>query len=818
LTAEGYTLASDGIKATGILSHRPFIKWYNRKCAVRLMEAEKFSVFASSLKFNYPNEKINTFLGATVDGESGKFNYPQSEINSTLKKYLMWQHHDNLPGNFTWDGIDIALNDYKTIYNTFNNILDSALLTIGAQVNTEGAGIPVLVFNSLSWRRTDVVDISLDRIGNPQAISVMDSDGKIVPSQISSDGRKRVVFLAEDIPATGYKTYRLIPGERSSQKAASGGVSADEKNLIFESEHFVLEMDRKTGFWKRVSDKANKREVLDGWGNILGSANYDAWPYGEGFDEWGTDLEGADSIEVVESGPVRVKIRVRHGVVYQDTIIYQKLKRIDCFVWSENYKDGGAPYLRVVFHLNVPDGIYTTEGPYGYSESPDKNTNLEKPTLSWQDLSAADYGVSLINDSKYGGDRDGGSIKLSLISHAEFDHQEMLYSLYPHRGGWREGNTQRASYEVNYPLIVRVEKNHRGLLPESYSFVEASPENLIVSVVKRHEDSGDAIVRVYETAGRKVNANLTFSGGVLNAREIDMMEWTENPQDLSITDESIVNFEIGPYEIKTLRVKLPEFFGNRVFVELPKKIHFVQGSPSGFTVKLNNARTGRESVKLNVSFPDDVKIGAKSLETEIESGAVKELTVNIETPQSIIRGEMTLEYAYGKRKEIKKIPYEVMPSIEKLGEYEFTLYKVWEAEDLNHRIGTRIMDESADNGIAWQAAAGVDGANDHLVFGPYEVLPEGKYVVFYRMKVKEKVSENIAAIDVFSAPKEVPTLAAAKAQDNLKGVDFAEAGVYQEFPLMFTQPADYRNEFRVFWTGTTSLWIDRIIAFKIVKK
>lgn len=818
LTAEGYSMSPGGIGATGILTHRPFLKWYNRKNTCKLLEAEKFSVFAKALRFNHPAVRTDIWLGGCKSGESGNFNYPQRDLNLAQKRFMLWQHHDNLPGNFTWDGVNIARNELEIAYRTFESALDSALLTISARVNTEGEGTSILIFNSLSWPRTEAVEINLDQAGGSENVEVVDVDGGLVPSQISADGKKKIVFIAENVPATGYKIFRAVPAAPASgtpSGSTSAALKADPKNLVFENEFFILEMDAKTGFWKRVYDKANGKEALDGGGNILGASPNDAWPYGEGFDEWGADLGDADSIEVVESGPARVKVRVRHGVVFQDTMMYAGVNRIDCFFWSKNYTEGGPAYLRVVFNLNVADGVYTTEGPYGYAESPDRNTGLEKPTLSWQDLSGADYGASLINDSRYGGDRDKNSIKLSLIGRAEFDDQQALYSLYPHGGGWRDGLTPRASYEVNFPLIVRKETNHDGELPESASFLEAAPANVIVSVIKKHEDSDDTIVRMFETTGKKTSAKLIFNGGVTGAREIDMMEWNEIGQALSITDEKTVNVEMNPYEIKTLRVKLPAYYGNNVSAEMPKKIILVQGTTSSFNIRLSNARQTDESVNLNLNFPEDSGMAPVSLSAELKSGETKELAVKIGKPEKASKGEAALEISYGSRKETKKAPFEVMPSIPKLENGELVLYNVWEAESMGHKTGSRVVDADAGNGIAWRGAAG-DRENDHLVFGPYEELPEGRYVVSFRMKVGEKVNENLAAVDVFVSPKEVASLSQVKTKKNISGADFGEAGVYREFPLMFRQPENYKDEFRVFWYGKTSLWIDRITVFKVV--
>ena len=571
LVAGGYGLSSNGVQGTGLLSHRPYLKWYNRKIICSLTEMEKFSSLAFNLGINFPPHQINaqvgtqmegdvSYMGASKDGSSGRFNYPQDRINETLKTYLLWQHHDNLPGNFTWeDGVSISHNEYRHIYGTYNNIMKRAFRTIGTQVNTTGDGTSVLVFNSLSWPRTGVKEIPFSEFGNPSDVEVKDADGNIVPSQVvNSDGNKKLVFLAKEVPATGYEEYKVISVDEPAE-SFSTKLDVDSSNKIIENQYYRVELDKTTGAFKRVYDKVNEREVISnsGKGNYLGHSENHGWPYGREFDEWGEDYEAADNIEVIESGPVRAKVRVTYGPIHQDVIMYPGIKRIDSYTWSDNYKSGGGPaYLRVKYALNISNGKYTTEGPYGYTESPDEQTGLEKPTLRWQDLSNDEYGVSILNDSKYGGDRDSNKVKLSLINYPEFDHQEMRYSLYPHSGDWREGGTVRASRELNNPLEARVVENtHPGELPKNYSFLKAGPENIVVSVVKKHEDSDDLIVRLYETNGKETTANLDFGTSLVKAWEEDMMEWNKISPELTIFDNSTLKIDIEPYEIKTLRVR-----------------------------------------------------------------------------------------------------------------------------------------------------------------------------------------------------------------------------------------------------------------------
>jgi hypothetical protein len=494
------------------------------------------------------------------------------------------------------------------------------------------------------------------------------------------------------------------------------------------------------------------------------------------------------------------------------------MKRIDCFLHSENYKKGNGPaYLRVVFSLNVPSGIYTTEGPYGVSISPDKASNLEKPTLTWQDLSNSEYGVSLINDSKYGGDREGDEIKLSLISHPEFDRQEMLYSFYPHRGDWREGNTPKVSYEVNYPLIVKVEKIHEGILAADFSFLKAEPENIIVSVLKKHEDSEDAILRIYETLGRKTLAKIVFEGGIINAYEIDMMEWERKSKDYPLVNGKVLEVSFSPYEIKTFRIRLPKYFGNKILVEYPSSFLLIKDSRTNIVIKLNNSTEDNKSGKIEINFPEK----SYCEEFEIKSGEIKEITFKIDKTPKIPKGFANLKIIYGKNREEKTIPYEIICFPFEIKDREFSLYKIYEAEELSHKTGREVKDSDSLNKICWCAEKDVDKSNEHIIFGPYEILPVGRYLVSFKIKISEKVKEEIAVLDVFSTSSLIEGMSEVKTFFSLKGENFKRENKYEEFPLIFRQVkqfgrGEFKNEFRVFWKGKSKICVDRIAVFKIL--
>jgi len=111
------------------------------------------------------------------------------------------------------------------------------------------------------------------------------------------------------------------------------------------------------------------------------------------------------------------------------------------------------------------------------------------------DLSEGGYGVSLLNDCKYGHDIKDNVIRLTLLRsptdpdpHADEGHHEFTYSLLPHAGDWRAQTVQRA-YELNLPLLARFASSHEGNRPQSSSRVSADVPHVVVETVKRAEDS-----------------------------------------------------------------------------------------------------------------------------------------------------------------------------------------------------------------------------------------------------------------------------------------------------------------------------------------
>ena len=174
------------------------------------------------------------------------------------------------------------------------------------------------------------------------------------------------------------------------------------------------------------------------------------------------------------------------------------------------------------------------------------------------DYSDYGYGVSLLNDCKYGHNIDNGTMKLSLFKCAtspdpDADKGEHIftYSLLPHAGNYRESGTVQLAYELNAPMKAFPIGKQDGALPEEYSFVSCDSDSFIVETVKKAEDSDDIVIRGYESYNKKTNVTLNFGFNVKKAVICDLLE--NEVEELTVENNSII-FTAKPFEIVSVKV------------------------------------------------------------------------------------------------------------------------------------------------------------------------------------------------------------------------------------------------------------------------
>lgn len=501
----------------GTFTTQARMKKFNRSSEVLLTNAEKFST-------------LSTLSGGRYDSDA---------LEEAWRKVLFNQFHDILPGSGIREVYIDATETFKKAQEIGKFELAKPLQQIARQVNTSKARLatPLVVFNPLSWERTDVVRYELPARDDAD-YSIFDGQGKEIPSQTVREDRyhRTILFVADMVPSIGYRTYQL-----RKQKPANAASPLSVSKSGLENELFCVSIDADSGWVKSIVDKRNGKEILSGDGNELQLLA----DYPKAWDAWNIGLTGVKypstfrSVEVVENGPVRVILRLHRdylkpgtkkdfptedfptSLFTQEIILYRGIDRIDFKTDVDWWED--KTMLKVAFPLTVTDTVATYEIPYGTIQRSTRNrtswerAQFEVPAQRWADVSSGGYGVSLLNNSKYGYDIKGNTVRLSLLRSpkwpdptADRGKHTIEYALYPHAGTWREAKTAERGYEFNNPLIAVAAESHKGSLPLEHSFVQLAPSNLVLTTLKKAEDSDAWIVEWYDAGGTGGEASLTL--------------------------------------------------------------------------------------------------------------------------------------------------------------------------------------------------------------------------------------------------------------------------------------------------------------------
>lgn len=487
--------------------------------------------------------------------------YPKEELDALWKTVLLNQFHDILPGSSIQEVYEVTKEEYRQVKEK------SAALTrkrLDAIASAAGAGgEKIAVFNTLSFERSDIVTLPAGTAG---ASSLVDADGTVCPLQKAEDGT--LTARVGNIPSKGLKVFRL---------AETGGVPAKSPFVIdggsIETPFYQISMDA-DGFFTSLYDKRCKREVLlpGRKGNVFRvyedkPAEYDNWNIDIYYSRKSWVAGGVTRMEWVENGPVRAVLLTErkycNSLLRQRVCFYADSPRIDfetCVDWKEHQQ-----LLKVEFPVDVNAGEATYEIQFGnLKRSTHSNTSWDLAKFEvcghkWADLSDGGYGVSLLNDCKYGYSVKDQVMTLSLIKSgiypnpdADKETHRFTYAILPHTGGWREAGTVREAYMLNVPLLTS--RPDGEAVPEEAcaSLFRISAPNAVIETVKQAEDGRGVILRVYEFENSRTEAKITADRKFAEISECDLLE---NPVAEIAKDASEFSFTIQPYEIKTFRLR-----------------------------------------------------------------------------------------------------------------------------------------------------------------------------------------------------------------------------------------------------------------------
>jgi alpha-mannosidase len=377
---------------------------------------------------------------------------------------------------------------------------------------------------------------------------------------------------------------------------AAEGTPVDEKLTATKTqlENAVLRATfAEDGSLASLYDKRLEREILkpDGGGNRL--AVYtdlgDAWDFPMDYAAQQPRLMDLVSAEAEVDGPQAVltqTYRLGHSEVTQRIVLTAGSARLD-FVTHIHWREIKS-MLRTSFPVAVHAEEATYEIQFGHIRRPThSNTtwDLAKDEVcahKWADLSQRDFGVSLLNDSKYGHKIKDGVMDLDLLRSAPYpgdnrhlddevepgephpgytdqsDH-EVTYALYVHPGDPIEGDVVQEGYDLNVPLRVTETDAHAGEGPSEISFLTLDDPNIVVEAVKQAEDGEDIVIRLYEAGGGTVSTTLDLGFPAQAVEEVNLMERPVDAPQWALTmdgNRTQVALTFRPFEIKTVKVTL----------------------------------------------------------------------------------------------------------------------------------------------------------------------------------------------------------------------------------------------------------------------
>ena len=528
-------------------------------------------------------EKLSSF--AWLNGAT----YPADEITDNWKKITFNQFHDLAAGS----GIAViyrdAQKDFTTVFNTDKLMTDAALHTLDTVIDTRGKGdTPVLVTNPSAWPRTETLELKVQLPEAAKDVRLLDANNHPVASQVlhTDNATHQFTLLAHvnNVPALGYTVFHAESAKSDSpDKHEAGTLHVDQNGsaIVLDNSTLHVAIDKSTGCISTLTAHGGQSFIApNSCGNQLQTyvdkpKNYDAWNIDPGtLDGTMTPISQVDSISVITDGPLRKTVRIQR--TWSQSHFTQDISldadadfvRVDTTVqWHETHV-----LLKAAFPLAASGPKATFEIPYGTIQRPTtRNNSFEKaqfevPALQWADLGGkigdADQGVSILNDSKYGYDALGNTLRLTLLRSptwpdpdADRGPQHFTYAIYPHAGTWKEADTVHRAYELNDPLTATQVFAHAGSLPPTHSFASIDEKNVILTAVKKAEDADALIFRMVEYNGTPTDVHLHIPAGATYAVESNLMEKVDTTH-LPLANDTIT-IPIKPYEILTLSVTYP---------------------------------------------------------------------------------------------------------------------------------------------------------------------------------------------------------------------------------------------------------------------
>lgn len=564
---------------TGTLTSDMTTKHWNRRLEGLLAETEAFCAQAALLGHAYPTERLRGLWQDLC------VNHFHDIICGTCYRHVQEEGY--------------AL--YAAIEKGAQALRYQALKHIGAVVEgwTPGrTGQQIILANSLAWSRAEPAAVPLEP---GESLAVLDGAGKPVASQTVTepDGSQALLFVPpEAVPAMGAQGYGVAP-DRKAGKAAG----RKKRSLAMANEALSLRIDAQTGALASLKTVAGSREWIrkESLGNHL-LFEQDACRLRGGMEHgwqpWYLGRTGRQysvpviSVERLEDGPVRSRIRVTHRgvlpgaeaetVLRQDYLLYRgwpvlvvettgDWQAVETMVRAEfAFAFRPQTVVRDLQYAAVerpasPVAHVERYNPEDMGQDVHRIPEPDLPFQKWLDLTDGKRGVTVFSDGPGAYEADRHRLRLSLLRSGQMRPGEIAglgpvhfrYGIMPHEGSWQEADVVRLSYAFQRPLIGQVVKRSGTTSVPPVSFFQVQAPNVLHTVFKGAEDGDGWILRLHETAGLATQTDLNSKPSLAELVECNGIEEPVVPP--SGTVRTLGPFGVAlsfrPFEIKTLRLR-----------------------------------------------------------------------------------------------------------------------------------------------------------------------------------------------------------------------------------------------------------------------
>ena len=512
----------------------------NRQCEIALRDAEQLGCAAA-------------WSGTPVDLDP---------LRQAWELTLLNQFHDILPGTSVSDVYVDTRREHARVLATAGSVIDTALTAL----TDSGEAEDIAVYNTLGWTREGPVRVPAP---SGSATTVLDTHGRPRPSQmIEGDaGERLVLFDPGTVPGCSGTHFRLSP-DSGVDTATPTPFTIDGRRL--ETPFYVADFAR-DGSLTSLIDRASGNRQIVAPGAALnefqlfqdGPEREAAWNVHSSYERRRYEAEPEVRFEVIEEGSLRAVVqltrRFRESVFVQRVVFYSGMRRIDFETeadWQERHV-----MLKAAFPVAVRSPRATFEIQFGAVERPThRNTAWDEEKFEvcgqrWADRSETGYGVSLLNDCKYGFDVHGSRLRLTLLRGSDYPDPEadlgrhrFTYALLPHDGDWPAAGIVRRAAELNVPWRTAIGRRPRSEAP----WLAVSGLPVVADTLKPAEDGDGEILRVFEPHGARGEVGIEAGCDLRAVTETNLVE--EDGDELALEDGRL-RFEMRPFQVRSFRLR-----------------------------------------------------------------------------------------------------------------------------------------------------------------------------------------------------------------------------------------------------------------------